>query len=110
VLPKLAREFADAWSNVERHVDRFRSGNFDYWPEEAERESPSEKAAAVAPPITAATPANTLRVMEAFEQWVAIEQPKEPERVRTYFKMLVSFLDDKPMADINHHDLDRFKL
>lgn len=110
VLPKLAREFADAWSNVERHVDRFRSGNFDYWPEEGERESPSEKAAAVAPPITAATPANTLRVMEAFEQWVAIEQPKEPERVRTYFKMLVSFLDDKPMADINHHDLDRFKL
>lgn len=105
ILPKLARVFADAWTNVERHVERFRGGDFDHWPEtleEAAVTSGGEKAPKA--------PVNTLRVMEAFEQWATIEEPKEATRARAYFRLLVSFLDDKPMADIDHNDLDRFKV
>lgn len=106
VLPKMTNTFADAWASVEKHIERFRSGDFDHWPE-AETETAVVHAV---PSVAPKAPANTLRVMEAFEHWVAIDRPKEPERVRSYFKMLVSFLDDKPMADIDHDDLDRFKL
>jgi len=105
ILPKLAPVFAEAWANVERHIERFRLGDFDRWPEAVDEIVDSAGRAA-----TPKAPANTLRVMEAFEQWVAIERPKEPERVRAYFRLLISFLNDKPMADIDHHDLDRFKL
>lgn len=105
VLPKLASVFADAWANVERHIERFRRGDFEHWPETGVVD-----AAAPAPVAAPKAPANSLRIMEAFEQWKASEQPKEPERVRAYFKLLVSFLNDKPMADVNHQDLDRFKL
>lgn len=108
VLPKLAHVFADAWASVERHIERFRRGDYGHWPEAVE-EAPNPSAdAPVVGPVTGSQ--NTLRVMEAFEQWVAVEQPKEPERVRSYFRLLVSYLDDKPMAEIDHHDLDRFKL
>ena len=109
VLPKMASQFADAWTSVERHIERFRIGDFDKWPEEIE-ETPTPQGVVAPKPVAPAEPANTLRVMEAFEQWVVIERPKEPDRVRNYFKMLVGFLDDKPMGAIDHHDLDRFKL
>lgn len=105
ILPKLASVFADAWANVERHIERFRAGDFDHWPETV-----IQDVSAPAPVAAPKPAANTLRIMEAFEMWNASEQPKEPERVRAYFKLLVSFLNDKPMADIDHQDLDRFKL
>ena len=105
ILPKLATLFADAWANVERHIERFRGGDFDHWPETI-----IQDVSAPAPVALTQPAANSLRIMEAFEMWNASEQPKEPERVRAYFKLLVSFLNDKPMADIDHQDLDRFKL
>lgn len=102
-LPRLRHHFAEAWLSVLTHEERFRWGDFDQWPED-------DHIVAKPPAEEPAKPVSTLRVMEAFDQWVAIEQPKEPERVRTYFKLLVSYLGDKPMADIDHYDLDRFKL
>lgn len=104
VLPKLARRFADAWSNVERHIDRFRSGNFDHWPEDDAKDE-------AAPFTPAAVPTQSkggLSIMEGFDAWCAVTNPQEVERIRAYFTRLIQFVGDKPMAEVDASDFDRF--
>jgi integrase len=106
VLPRLAHLFADAWTDVERHIERFRCGDFDRWPEQDDEDVVSSDMANA--PIRVVAPMPRVSIMAAFEAWIAVTKPSDAKTIRGYFQHLDDFLDSKPMADVDAPDLDAF--
>lgn len=96
--------FGAAWADVERHLENFRRGDLDSWPEEPE-EAPQAATAALTPQL-APTGGTTLKAL--LEQFLTSQKPKSEDDIRLHWRRLVEHLGDVDAGTVTPKKMDNF--
>nr|WP_160164168.1 site-specific integrase [uncultured Caulobacter sp.] len=107
-LTHVRSDFGAAWHDVESFARRFRRGEFDGWPEDADSAPHVTLRAPVAAATPPSAPADILTLSELAERYIVSKRPPDATAVRGYVRRLSEALDAPHAHEVTAAQMDAF--